>query len=84
VSVIDSPSNMNVEQLIRTIAERFEQAVLSYGHGTDNPLDESAWLVFSTLGLSHDDAPAVYSTDVDDESVSKTLAVAERRILSQN
>ncbi|NCF72566.1 MAG: 50S ribosomal protein L3 N(5)-glutamine methyltransferase [Gammaproteobacteria bacterium] len=80
VSVIDSPSHMNVEQLIRTIAERFEQAALSYGHGTDNPLDEAAWLVFSTLQLSHDEASAVYSTEVDDESVSKMLKLAERRI----
>ena len=71
---------MNVENLIRTIAERFEKAELSYGHGTDNPLDESAWLVFATLQLSHDDAPAVYSAEVDDEKVSAAMDIAERRI----
>jgi ribosomal protein L3 glutamine methyltransferase len=71
---------MNVEDLIRRIAERFEKAELSYGHGTDNPLDESAWLVFATLQLSHDDAPAVYSAEVDEEKVSAAMDIAERRI----
>ena len=71
---------MNVEQLIRTIAERFEKAELSYGHGTDNPLDESAWLVFAVLQLSHDDAPAVYSQDVSDEQIATVVDLAERRI----
>jgi len=80
LSVIDSPSNMDVEHLIRETAERFEQADLSYGHGTDNALDEAAWLVFAKLQLSHDDAPAVYATMVDDEQASAVSALAGRRI----
>ena len=80
MSVIDSPSNMDVEHLIRATAERFEQADLSYGHGTDNALDEAAWLVFAKLQLSHDDAPAVYATMVDDEQASAVSALAGRRI----
>lgn len=71
---------MNVEHLIRTIASRFDAADLSYGHGTDNALDEAAWLVFAILQLSHDEAPAVYSATVDEEQAGKALAVAERRI----
>jgi ribosomal protein L3 glutamine methyltransferase len=71
---------MNVEHLIRTIAERFEEAGLSYGHGTDNPLDESAWLVFATLELSHDDVPAVYALEVSEDDASDAMALAERRI----
>jgi ribosomal protein L3 glutamine methyltransferase len=80
LSVIDSPSNMDVEHLIRETAERFEQADLSYGHGTDNALDEAAWLVFAKLQLSHDDAPAVYATMVDDEQASAVSALVGRRI----
>jgi len=80
MSVIDSPSQMNVEQLIRTIAERFDKAELSYGHGTDNPLDEAAWLVITSLNISHNDAPAVYSLDVGDEQIAMLMALAERRI----
>ena len=71
---------MNVEQLIRTICQRFEEAGLSYGHGTDNPLDEAAWLVFATLQLAHDDAPSAYTLEVDDDQLNKTLLLAERRV----
>lgn len=71
---------MNVEDLIRTIAGRFDEADLSYGHGTDNALDEAAWLVFASLGLSHDDAPAAYSATLEDAEVEKVLTLAMRRI----
>ena len=71
---------MNVEQLIRDIAGRFEAAGLSYGHGTDNAIDEAAWLVFAQLGLSHDDAPAAYATALTDDDVATVQALALRRI----
>ncbi len=71
---------MNVEQLIRKLATDFEGADLAFGHGTDNPLDEAAWLVFAVLKLSHDDAPAVYATNVDDAQVGEVLALAARRV----
>jgi ribosomal protein L3 glutamine methyltransferase len=71
---------MNVEHLIRTIAGRFEEADLSYGHGTDNALDEAAWLVFATLELSHDDAPTVYAVEVDDTEARAAFDIAQRRV----
>ena len=71
---------MNVEHLIRTIATRFEEAGLFYGHGTENPLDEAAWLVFAILELSHDDAPGVYAEEVDDSAISTAMDLATRRI----
>jgi ribosomal protein L3 glutamine methyltransferase len=79
MSVIDS-RGMNVEQLIRDIAARFEAAGLTYGHGTDNAVDEAAWLVFATLGLSHDDAPEAYALAVGDEQRDAVLALARRRV----
>ncbi|MDH5456799.1 MAG: 50S ribosomal protein L3 N(5)-glutamine methyltransferase [Gammaproteobacteria bacterium] len=79
MSVIDS-RGMNVEQLIRDIAARFEAAALSYGHGTDNAIDEAAWLVFASLGLSHDDAPAVYANPVDAGELAEINELAARRI----
>ena len=77
--MIDS-RGMNVEQLIRDIAGRFEAASLTYGHGTDNAIDEAAWLVFAALGLSHDDAPAVYTSDVSAADAEKIATLAVRRI----
>jgi ribosomal protein L3 glutamine methyltransferase len=71
---------VTVEQVIRELAERFEQASLSYGHGTDNALDEAAWLVFAKLGLSHEDAPAVYANAVTAAQRDALDALAERRI----
>ena len=72
--------SVTVEQLIGNIASRFVEADLSYGHGTDSPIDEAAWLVFAHLGLSHDDAPAAYSKPVDAERRGEIEALAERRI----
>jgi len=79
MSVIDS-RGMNVEQCIREVAGRFEAADLTYGHGTDNAVDEAAWLVFACLGLSHDDAPAAYAAPVSNEDLAEVNAMAARRI----
>ena len=71
---------MNVEQLIRDLSERFDEAQLAYGHGTDNSLDEAAWLVFATLELSQDDASSAYALPVNDDQLGRVMALAERRL----
>ena len=71
---------LDVEQLIRQTAARFAAAHLEYGHGTDNPVDEAAWLVFASLGLSHDDAPAAYSRPVSAAELGAVEALVTRRI----
>jgi len=76
----ESEHPINVEQLIRRFSDRFAAARLSYSHGTDNPVDEAAWLVFAHLGLSHDDAPAVYARIVDNEELAGLEELAMRRI----
>ncbi len=71
---------MNVEQLIRSLSERFDAAQLHYGHGTDNALDEAAWLVFAVLNLSHDEAASAYAEAVTEHQLVVVMALAERRI----
>ncbi len=75
-----SARESTVEQLIREIAQRFESADLSYGHGTDNAIDEAAWLVFAVLDLAHDHAAEQYSHRLTNEQVSAALLLAEQRI----
>ena len=69
-----------VEDLIRRIADEFQDAKLSYGHGTDSPLDEAAWLVFAYLGLAHDDAAHVYSQHVDGSKLERLEQLVRQRI----
>jgi ribosomal protein L3 glutamine methyltransferase len=45
---------LTLGELIERTAKRFAAAGLSYGHGTDNPRDEAAWLVLRGLGLPFD------------------------------
>jgi ribosomal protein L3 glutamine methyltransferase len=63
--------------LIGRTARRLRAARLRYGHGTDNPRDEAAFLVLRGLGLPFEselDAP------VDASQRRRIEALAERRI----
>ena len=75
-----SSTTTTVECLIRQTAERFSAAELVYGHGTYNALDEAAWLVFATLGLSQDEAAATYSRPVSAAEAAEIDQRAKRRV----
>jgi ribosomal protein L3 glutamine methyltransferase len=57
-----NPSRRTVRDHILWATRRLTQAGLHFGHGTDNALDEAAWLVGGALGW----APAEVEAHVDD------------------
>src|SRR5262245_12072719 len=69
-----------VGDLVRDGARRFARARLAYGHGTDNPLDESAALVFHALRLDHADAPSAYARPVPVRARKRIERLFERRV----
>lgn len=70
----------NVEALIRYCAARLDDAGLAFGHGTDNAVDEAAWLVFGALGLEHADAAGAYRRAVSASERQTVEALLARRI----
>ncbi len=69
-----------LEQAIRATAARFERAGLSFGHGTDNALDEAAWLVLAALGLPPEVPDAVLATVLTPEELDRLEVLARRRV----
>ena len=70
----------NVGELLDWAAARLRKARLHYGHGTDNPRDEAAALVFHALGLAHESAPASYRMPVPARAAARARALVQRRI----
>ena len=68
---------MTRAELIARVERRLAAAPLCYGHGTDNPHDEGAWLVLRGLGLPFD---ADLSASITVAQEKRIAALAERRI----
>ena len=66
---------MTLAELIDRTAKRLAAAPLSYGHGTDNPRDEAAWLVLRGHGLPFEADLSRPATDV-----ARIEALADRRV----
>ena len=71
---------MTVLELIEAGAARLDAAGVSYGHGTTNAFDESAWLVLWALGLPLDALEARAQTDVAPADLAMAEALVTRRI----
>jgi ribosomal protein L3 glutamine methyltransferase len=70
----------DVGGLLDLATERLARARLHYGHGTGNPRDDAAALVFHALGLAHESAPASYRLPVTEQAAARALALVERRV----
>jgi ribosomal protein L3 glutamine methyltransferase len=57
-----------IRECVDWAAKRFESSDLYYGHGTDNPYDEAAWLVLHTLSLP---------LDLDDDQFEQNVTAAD-------
>jgi ribosomal protein L3 glutamine methyltransferase len=72
-----------VRALLAYGVERFEQAGLSYGHGTANALDEAAWLILHALGLPPTDLDSHLDTPLDAAQARTVKALLDRRVRSR-
>ena len=71
---------MTLIDLITAQSARLKQAGVSFGHGTTNAFDESAWLVLWALGLPLDALEAKAKKELAPDEQAKAEALVTQRI----
>ena len=69
-----------VRDLVRFAVTRFEEAGLAYGHGSDNALDEAAYLVLHALCLPIDRPEPFMDARLLPEEMERALLLLQRRV----
>lgn len=70
-------------ELIQLTAQVFADADIYYGHGTDNPIDEAAALVFHVMGLPHSGSSDLYAVSASSEHRQRVSELAALRVDSR-
>ena len=73
-------AQITVEELIRQMADKLDRSAVFLGHGTDNPIDEAAFLVFHVMGLDHEQGEQDYAREVPKEKLQELRLLLRRRI----
>lgn len=79
-NTVNGPTPATLRTLVDWAEARLARAPLSYGHGTDNPRDEAAWLVLHGAGLSPVDTSVDPDTPIDDAAIAAVRRLVERRV----
>ena len=69
-----------LRELLVDAVDRFEDAGLSYGHGTTNALDEAVWILLHALGLPNDALNANLDKPVAKAKQSRARKLVDERI----
>ncbi len=82
MSAVDEPTESlsTLGDFVRWGASRFNEAGLSFGHGTDNALDEAYALVLHALHLPHDIPAYMTQTRLTPTERREVVALLQRRI----
>lgn len=73
----------SLRDMIHFGASEFESASLYYGHGTDNALDEAAYLAFFALNKEPDYSDKSLDADLSQENIEAVNALFKKRIESR-
>ena len=74
---------MTLIDLITAQSARLKLAGVSFGHGTNNAFDESAWLVLCALGVPLDALEAQAKHELSAEQLGKAEALVSERIATR-
>ena len=72
-----------LRDVFRYAVSRFNAAELAYGHGTDNAVDEAAFIVLEGLHLPVDRLDIFLDARLTDDELTKLLALVEARVTTR-